>query len=51
MKLTRQLKKYQIIFSIFALNIKTFKPEDYFEGGWLAGIKEFQFKFQNILIS
>jgi len=26
------------------VGIDTFKPEDYFSGGWLAGIKEFQFK-------
>lgn len=27
------------------VDLKTFKPEDYFEGGWLSGVKEFQEKF------
>lgn len=26
--------------------LKTFKPEEYFTGGWLAGVKEFQEKFR-----
>lgn len=28
------------------VNLKTFVPEDYFTGGWLKGVKEFQEKFQ-----
>jgi ADP-ribose pyrophosphatase YjhB (NUDIX family) len=26
------------------VNLKTFKPEEYFTGGWLKGVKEFQAK-------
>lgn len=28
------------------VSVDTFKPEDYFNGGWLAGIKEFQVKYK-----
>lgn len=28
------------------VSISTFKPEDYFTGGWLKGVKEFQEKYQ-----
>jgi ADP-ribose pyrophosphatase YjhB (NUDIX family) len=27
------------------VSLKTFVPEDYFTGGWLQGVKEFQLKF------
>jgi 8-oxo-dGTP pyrophosphatase MutT (NUDIX family) len=29
------------------VSIKSFKPEDYFKGGWLKGVKEFQGKFED----
>lgn len=35
-KLGRNHEKYEWV------PLKTFKPEDYFTGGWLQGVKEFQ---------
>jgi ADP-ribose pyrophosphatase YjhB (NUDIX family) len=29
------------------VDLKTFKPEDYFTGGWLRGVKEFQLYYNN----
>lgn len=29
------------------VDIKTFKPEEYFVGGWLVGVKEYQAKAAN----
>ncbi len=38
-KLGKHHEKYEWV------DLKTFVPEDYFEGGWLKGVKEFQSDF------
>ncbi len=39
-KLGKNHEKYQWV------DLETFVPEDYFVGGWLKGVKEFQLKFK-----
>lgn len=44
-KLGKNHEKYEWV------NINTFKPEDYFTGGWLKGIQEFQAKYLELIKS